>query len=94
MLKEDVVEKVAQLARLKLTDEEKETIGKQLLSILEFVNQLNEVSTEGVDAVWDGQEGTPLREDVPRREFSQEKALANAPEREDGFFVVPKILEL
>jgi Asp-tRNA(Asn)/Glu-tRNA(Gln) amidotransferase C subunit len=58
MLKEDVVEKVAQLARLKLTEEEKETIGKQLMSILEFVNQLNEVSTEGVDAVWDGQEGT------------------------------------
>jgi aspartyl-tRNA(Asn)/glutamyl-tRNA(Gln) amidotransferase subunit C len=94
MLKEDVVEKVAQLARLKLTEEEKETIGKQLMSILEFVNQLNEVSTEGVGAVWDGQEGTPLREDVPKREFSQEKALANAPEREDGFFVVPKILEL
>jgi aspartyl-tRNA(Asn)/glutamyl-tRNA(Gln) amidotransferase subunit C len=94
MLKEDVVEKVAQLARLKLTEEEKEIIGKQLMSILEFVNQLNEVSTEGVDAVWDGQEGTHLREDVPRREFSQEKALANAPEREDGFFVVPKILEL
>jgi len=94
MLKEDVVEKVAQLARLKLTEEEKETIGKQLMSILEFVNQLNEVSTEGVGAVWDTQEGTPLREDVPRRELSQEKALANAPEREDGFFVVPKILEL
>jgi aspartyl-tRNA(Asn)/glutamyl-tRNA(Gln) amidotransferase subunit C len=47
-----------------------------------------------VDAVWDGQEGTHLREDIPKREFSQEKALANAPEREDGFFVVPKILEL
>jgi aspartyl-tRNA(Asn)/glutamyl-tRNA(Gln) amidotransferase subunit C len=94
MLKEDVVEKVAQLARLKLTEEEKETIGKQLLSILEFVNQLNEVNTEGVDAVWYGQEGTPLREDVPKGEFSQEKALANAPERENGFFVVPKILEL
>jgi len=94
MLKEDVVEKVAQLARLKLTEEEKETIGKQLMSILEFVNQLNEVSTEGVDAVWDVQEGTPLREDIPKSEFSQEKALANAPERENGFFVVPKILEL
>lgn len=94
MLKEDVVEKVAQLARLKLTEEEKETIGKQLLSILEFVNQLNEVSAEGVDTVWYGQEGTPQREDVPKREFSQEKALTNAPERENGFFVVPKILEL
>lgn len=59
MLKEDVVEKIAQLARLKLTEEEKETIGKQLISILEFVNQLNEVNTEGVDALWYGQEGTP-----------------------------------
>jgi aspartyl-tRNA(Asn)/glutamyl-tRNA(Gln) amidotransferase subunit C len=44
--------------------------------------------------VWYGQEGTPLREDIPKREFSQEKALANAPERENSFFVVPKILEL
>ncbi len=94
MLKEEVIEKVAQLARLKLTEEEKETIGKQLMSILEFVNQLKEVSTEEVDAVWYGQEGTPMREDVPQKEFSQERALMNAPEREDGFFVVPKILEL
>ena len=94
MLREDIVEKVAQLAKLKLTEEEKEAIGKHLMSILEFVNQLNEVNTEGVDSVWDVRKETPLREDIPKREFSQEKALANAPERENGFFVVPKILEL
>jgi aspartyl-tRNA(Asn)/glutamyl-tRNA(Gln) amidotransferase subunit C len=58
---------------LKLTEEEKETIGKQLLSILEFVNQLNEVNTEGVDVVWYGQEGTPLREDIPKRNFPRRK---------------------
>ena len=92
MLDKKAVEKVAQLARLKLTEEEKETLGEQLLSIIEFVNQLEEVNVDRVEESW--HERTPLREDTPQKPLGQEKALMNAPEREDGFFVVPRILEV
>ena len=92
MLDKKAVEKVAQLARLKLTEEEKETLGEQLISIIEFVNQLEEVNVDQVEESWYIGEGTPLREDTPQKPMGQEKALMNAPEREDGFFVVPRIL--
>jgi aspartyl-tRNA(Asn)/glutamyl-tRNA(Gln) amidotransferase subunit C len=92
MLKEDVVEKVAQLARLKLTEEEKETIGKQLLSILEFVNQLNEVNTEGVDVVWYGQEGTPLRRIFQKGNFPRRKLWRTHPKGKMAFLWCQKYL--
>ncbi|WP_448588403.1 Asp-tRNA(Asn)/Glu-tRNA(Gln) amidotransferase subunit GatC [Thermocrinis sp.] len=94
MLSREAVEKVAHLAKLKLTEEEKETLGKQLISIIEFVNELRKVDTSQVEGLWYSAEGTPLREDAPQDPLSQEKALRNAPERENGFFVVPRILEL
>ena len=94
MLSKETIEKVAQLAKLKLTEEEKETLGKQLLDIIEFVNQLNQVETEQIEGFEYTLEGTLLREDVPQNPLPQEKALMNAPEGENGFFVVPRILEV
>ncbi len=89
-----IVEKVSQLARLKLTDEEKKVLSKQLVDILNFVQQLSQVNTEGVESFGMHFEGTPMREDVPHGSFSHEEALTNAPQKENGFFVVPKILEV
>jgi aspartyl-tRNA(Asn)/glutamyl-tRNA(Gln) amidotransferase subunit C len=87
------VERVAQLARLELTDAEKTGFAEQLSHILTYVDQLQVVSTEGVpltsSVVIDK---TVLREDTPRECLSLDKALSNAPESHDGFFVVPKIL--
>jgi len=87
------VERVAQLARLELTDAEKTGFAEQLSHILTYVDQLQVVSTEGVpltsSVVIDK---TVLREDIPRECLSLDKALSNAPESHDGFFVVPKIL--
>jgi len=94
MLSKETIEKVAQLAKLKLTEEERETLGKQLLDIIEFVNQLNQVETEQIEGFEYPLEGTFLREDVPQDPLPREKALMNAPERENGFFVVPRILEV
>jgi len=94
MLSKEVVEKVAQLAKLKLTEEEKETLSKQLLDIIEFVNQLNQVDTEQIEGFENPPEGTFLREDVPQNPLPREKVLMNAPEKENGFFVVPRILEV
>jgi aspartyl-tRNA(Asn)/glutamyl-tRNA(Gln) amidotransferase subunit C len=88
------VEKVAQLARLAVTDSEKETFAKQLSQILAHVDQLNRHDTTGVQPTTTvmGQVNV-FREDDVRASLPVEKALANAPEREADGFCVPKILE-
>ena len=88
------VEHVAHLAKLELTEAEKSRFAEQLSHILTYVDQLQEVSTEGVTPTASGTyEGTVLREDIPQEGLSLEHALgSNAPESTGGFFVVPKIL--
>jgi len=88
------VEYVARLARLALTDTEREAFSHQLSDILTYVEQLNGLETEGVEptATVLGQANV-FREDRPRPSLPVEKAMANAPESADGFFVVPKIIE-
>ncbi|MDQ7083314.1 MAG: Asp-tRNA(Asn)/Glu-tRNA(Gln) amidotransferase subunit GatC [Aquificota bacterium] len=94
MVDREWVERIARLARLKLTEEEVEVFQRQLGDILEFVNQLNELDTEGVEPYIEQSERTPMREDVPGESLSQEEALMNAPESEGGFFVVPRVVEV
>ncbi len=88
-----MVEKVAQLARLRLTEEEKEHLEKQLHSILHFVQQLQEVDTSEVEPFTLEFEETPLREDQPSRDFQPELILRTAPEGQGSFFVVPRVVE-
>ena len=88
------IERVSQLARLELDEEEKEKLLPQLQRILDFVSELKEVSTEGVEPFVPEAEETPMREDEPHKSFSQEEALMNAPQKERGFFVVPRIVEV
>ena len=86
----DEVLHVARLARLALTDEEVERLGTQLNAILEAVGKVGELDLEGVEAT-----AHPLdlvnvwADDEPRASLPVEEALANAPEREQGFFRVP-----
>ena len=90
----DEVEHVARLAKLDLTEPEKTLFGEQLSHILTFVEQLQEVSTEGIPPTASvAEQESLLREDQPREGLSQEQALANGLETKDGFFVVPKIIE-
>ncbi len=88
------MEHVAKLARLRLTEEEKEKFGKQLSEILEYVEKLNELDTEKVKPA---PHVVPLknvmREDEVKPSLSVEEALANAPAREGKYFKVPKIIE-
>ncbi len=90
----DWVLKIAGLARIKLSEEEVETFSSQFKDIISFVRQLEEVDTSGVEPFTPEFEKTPMREDVPRETFSQEEALMNAPQKEKGFFVVPRIVEV
>ncbi|MDD3594628.1 MAG: Asp-tRNA(Asn)/Glu-tRNA(Gln) amidotransferase subunit GatC [Candidatus Gastranaerophilales bacterium] len=86
------VEHVAKLARLALSEEEKQKFAKQLNSILEYMNELNEVDTSGIAPMEHSIKITNvMREDTVVVDFSREELLKNAPEEEDGFFRVPKI---
>ena len=87
------VDRLAKLARLALTDEEKTRFAKELSSILEYVSQIQKVDTSGVT---DYETVVPLppawREDVVEPSLPVEDALANAPDRKDNFFKVPRVI--
>ena len=91
--KEDV-DKIAGLAKLTFTDEEKESFRGNLEEIVSYVEKLNELDTEAVEPTYYIQDaGNAFREDVVQPSLSQEDALANAPGKAHGFFRVPKIIE-
>lgn len=88
------VRHVAELAKLRLSEAEIEQYAGQLSAILEYAERLQEVDTSSVPP-------TPyilpltnvMREDVPEPSLSNDDALANAPDREDGFFRVRAVFE-
>ena len=92
MISKEVVEKVAKLSRLNLDEEEKELYANQLSQILDTMEGLQQIDTEGVAPL---AHVLPienvLREDEVGECFTQETVLANAPEQADGMFQVPKI---
>ena len=87
------VEKVAELARLDLTEAEKSLFGGQLSQILSYVDQLQSVSTEGIPRTSSVAENeSEWREDVVAPGLTLEQAMANAPDSNQGLFMVPKII--
>ncbi len=88
------VEHVARLARLELSDADKERMRRELDSILSYIDKLRAVDTEGVEPTSHAMPLTNvMREDVTRPSFPQFDMLANAPERSGDFFRVPRIIE-
>uniref|UniRef100_UPI004027F179 Asp-tRNA(Asn)/Glu-tRNA(Gln) amidotransferase subunit GatC n=1 Tax=Candidatus Scatousia sp. TaxID=3085663 RepID=UPI004027F179 len=86
------VEHVAKLARLELTEDEKELYTKQLGDVLKYVDQMNEVDTSNVKPMTQVIDFVNvMREDKVVYEHTKEELMANAPEEENGFFKVPKI---
>jgi aspartyl-tRNA(Asn)/glutamyl-tRNA(Gln) amidotransferase subunit C len=88
------VRKVAKLSRLELTEAEVEEFTGQLSAILDYVEKMNELDTEGIEPL---AHCLPIsnifREDCVKESLGTEKALANAPQRDGDFFKVPKILD-
>lgn len=88
------VRAIAELARIEVPEDELDHLAGELSNILHFVEQLSEVSTEGVEPMASVAAMTlPMRRDVVSDGGRQEAVLANAPEAEDGFFTVPKVVE-
>ena len=93
-LDEAAVRHVANLARLRITDEECSRYATQLSKILDYVRQLNELDTAGVPpTVHPLAAANVLREDIVRPSWAPADALANAPDHDDKFFRVPKVLD-
>ena len=91
------VRKIAKLAHLEITDEEVAIYTPQMKNIVAYVEQLNELDTENVEAsigglTAEGEETYTIRDDQPHESFSQEKALSQAPSGVAGHFQVPKVL--
>jgi aspartyl-tRNA(Asn)/glutamyl-tRNA(Gln) amidotransferase subunit C len=88
------VEHVARLARLELSQDEKTLFAGQMGDILGYVEKLKELNTEGILPT---SHAVPMenafREDGVRSSIGVEKALANAPDRVESFYRVPKVIE-
>ena len=90
----DTVVRIARLSRIAMEDDALEPMAEELNGILAWVEQLGEVDTEGVEPMTGAIAATlPQREDRPEAGAPPDDLLANAPEADDGFFVVPKVVE-
>jgi aspartyl-tRNA(Asn)/glutamyl-tRNA(Gln) amidotransferase subunit C len=97
---------VADLANLELTDQERQSLGKELNSILDYIERLNELNTENIPPMAQTSDRLVLsekpdgekfayarREDVLRPSLPHQEAIKNAPDSDGDFFKVPKVIE-
>ena len=90
----ETVRNIAFLARIKVPEDELDALAGELANIVDWVEQLSGVDTEGIEPMTSVVEMTlHERDDVVDDGGRREDVLANAPEREDGFFAVPKVVE-
>ena len=90
--REDVT-KVSLLARLRLSDDELDTMTEQLARILHYIDQLSELDTTDVVPMAHAVELTNVfADDQPRESLERDAALANAPKRDDECYRVPAVL--
>lgn len=87
------VEYLGGLVRISLTEEEKTQFEKELEKIIYYVSQLSEVPTDKVSPTWHVLPVTDVfRDDEVKQDTDREEILGNAPERDEKFFKVPKII--
>ncbi len=90
----ELIEKLARLSRLSFANQsEKDKIRVDLTNILKFVDQLNEVNTDGVEPlIFINEDTNVLRPDFVHHSINQNEALSNAPHKNDEYFLVPKVI--
>jgi aspartyl-tRNA(Asn)/glutamyl-tRNA(Gln) amidotransferase subunit C len=90
---DELVDKLAHLARLTFKAEEKEKMKSDLQQMITFIEKLNEVDTTGVEPLlFMTDEVNVLRDDEIKGSVSREEALKNAPLKDEQFFKVPKVI--
>lgn len=94
IISDETIEYVGILAKLELSEEEKEQAKKDMANMLDYIDTLNELDTSGVEPMSHVfPVNNVFREDVVTNEDDREEILANAPEVKDGAFVVPKTFD-
>ena len=94
IISDETIEYVGILAKLELSDEEKEQAKKDMGSMLDYIDKLNELDTTGVEPMSHVfPVNNVFREDVVTNGDDRDNILANAPEEKDGAFVVPKTFD-
>lgn len=93
-LDKTTVRAIAELARIEVPDEELDHLAGELSNIMDFIEQLSEVNTDGVAPMTSVAAMTlPMRKDEITDGGQADAVLANAPDAADGFFTVPKVVE-
>jgi len=88
------VEKMAHLARLEFKDKDEQAIIKDLNKILDWMEKLKELNTEGIEPLTHlSPETNVMREDEPDNKVSHQQGLKNAPKKDSDYFRVPKVLD-
>ena len=92
---DNLIAKLAKLSSLEIDDSRKEKLKSELADIINFVENLNDIDVSHIEATFTTIEGgTPLREDVSNQDLElSNHILKHAPKSEDGYFIVPKIIE-
>lgn len=94
IISDETIEYVGILAKLVLSDEEKEQAKKDMANMLDYIDTLNELDTSGVEPMSHVfPVNNVFREDVVTNGDDREEILANAPEAKEGAFVVPKTFD-
>ena len=89
-----LIQDIAKLSKLKFDDSAEEKMKADLEKMLDFVDKLNEIDTEGIDPlIYMSKEVNVLRKDEVTEETSQEDALKNAPKKDSDYFKVPTVLK-
>lgn len=93
-LDKDTVKNIAYLARIRVEEDKLEPLAGELSSIMGWIEQLQELDTDGVEPMASVCDVTlPQRKDVVNDGDCRDAVLRNAPDAEDGFFTVPKVVE-
>ena len=89
-----LLDKIAHLARLEFAEKDAEKMMSDMSEIVDWVEKLNEVNTDGVEPLTSmSHEINALREDEVKDHLDHDRALRNAPKKDDDYFRVPKVLE-
>ena len=90
----ETIDILEELAKLEFSDSEKESLKKDMSSIISYFEKLNEVNTDNVEPlIFMTDEVNRLREDVVIQNTSKQEALLNAPAKDSDYFRVPKVLD-
>jgi aspartyl-tRNA(Asn)/glutamyl-tRNA(Gln) amidotransferase subunit C len=93
-INKEVIDKLSSLSKLKFNKEETELISEDLSKMVNFINQLNELETDGIEPlIHMNEEINNWREDKVGEVLSQEKALTNSPVQDSTYFKLPKVLD-